>query len=82
MARRRNAGVERALKVKELEVQDNVITLHQQRSLSIDEKRGVNEEGIPYLWLVIPMPQQDDMILDISFLLALPNLTEPFSTAL
>lgn len=57
---------------------ETVVNLSERRSPSGSVVRGKAEDGQPYLHLTFPMGNQADQVLNVSFLLSLPNLQAPF----
>lgn len=81
-ARRSSAGAMLARSLQEQEQRSHaVVDIAQRRSPTSAIHRGIDEDGKPFIRLTFPRPKQVDQVIDVSFLVNLPNLTEPFLVA-
>jgi hypothetical protein len=80
--RPRSAGHALAIVASERrEIAKKVVDLSQRHSLGNSIQRG-SKNGKRYICLTFARPNRKDHVLDVSFLLDLPNLTEPFLAGL
>jgi len=78
-SQRHSAGQALAASVEGVSEQaKTVVNLSERKSVSGSIKRGATDDGDPYLFLTFPIQGQADQVLNVSFLLVLQNLKEPF----